>query len=126
MIFQRRNKRRQFGPESSKRSYFYYSQYIVKADECIDRKSMVSIWNPLSRLGAVFRNRFWVPCEVFNCLCREYSSEADTRLKSDNKKGQQSYDCCILVLTTMQVLARDVHIDSLQQRQLDSLVALAA
>ena len=51
----------QFGPESSKRSFFY-SQYIVKDDKCIDRTSTVCIWNPLSSLGLVFRNRFRVPC----------------------------------------------------------------
>ena len=90
--------RRQFGPESLKRSYFS-SQCIVKVDKCIDRTSTVSIWNPLSSLGAVFRNRCRVPYEVFDCLCKEYSSEADTRLKSDNK-GQESYDCRILVLAT--------------------------
>ena len=34
--------RHHFGPESSKRTHFY-SQYIVKADECINRTSTVSI-----------------------------------------------------------------------------------
>ena len=103
--------RRQFGPESLKRSYFS-SQCIVKVDKCIDRTSTVSIWNPLSSLGAVFRNRCRVPYEVFDCLCKEYSSEADTRLKSDNK-GLASL---IVLVATMRILARDdVPFDSLEE-----------
>jgi len=93
---------RQFVPESLKRSYFS-SQCIFKVDKCIDRTSTVSIWNPLSTLGAVFRNRFRAPYEVFDCLRKEYSSEADTRLKSDNK-GQESYDCRILVLLATKIM----------------------
>jgi len=106
--------RRQFDPETSK-SLFFYTQYIVKVDECIDRTSTFSIWNPLSRLGSVFRDRFQVPYKVFDCICRYCSSEADTRLKSDNRGQDESYDCCILVLATMRVLARDGPFDSLEK-----------
>ena len=52
--------------------------------------------------------------KVFDCLCMEYSSEADTRLKSDNK-GKESYDCQILVLATMRVLAWDAPFDSFDE-----------
>ena len=54
------------------------------------------------------------PAKTVLCHSLPHSNEADTRLKSDNK-GQEKYDCCILVLVTMQVLAIDVPIDSLEE-----------
>ena len=47
---------------------------------------------------------------------RNNSSEADTRLKNDNKR-QEPYDhCCILDFATMRVLAcRDEPFDSLEE-----------
>ena len=56
--------RRQFGPETTKNSIFY-TQEIVKADDCINKTSTGSIiWNPDTILGVASRIRFRVPCEI--------------------------------------------------------------
>ena len=58
-------------PCQLKGSFFYIQYMIVKANEWVDRSCTGSIWNPDSRLGAVFRNRFRVPNEIFDCICRD-------------------------------------------------------